>query len=132
MVQNVRYLNGLPSHKTIPFEYRTSILSGIQVLGIQLVTAQRIQIIWQTDFGYLNARQVHSKKVNIILNVVLWFQINDNDLISYRQSLTRLPSSRPVKAVFSDFQKYSKKNCPELKVKATTKFIEKVFNRWRL
>ena len=71
MVQNVRYLNGLPSHKTIPFEYRTSILSGIQVLGIQLVTAQRIQIIWQTDFGYLNARQVHSKKVNIILNVVL-------------------------------------------------------------
>ena len=38
MVQNVRYTNGLPSHMILPFEYRTPILSGIQVFGIQMVT----------------------------------------------------------------------------------------------
>ena len=38
MVQNVRYLNGPPSHVTLPFEYRTPTLSGIQVFGIQMVT----------------------------------------------------------------------------------------------
>ena len=27
MVQNVRYLNGLPSHVTLPFEYQTPTLS---------------------------------------------------------------------------------------------------------
>ena len=76
------------------------------------------------------SKKKSAKKFNLKLSSrLLYFLINDNDLISYRQSLTRLPSSRPVKAVFSDFQKYSKKNCPELKVKATTKFIEKVFNR---
>ena len=31
MVQNVRYLNGLPSHITLPFVYQTLLLSGIQV-----------------------------------------------------------------------------------------------------
>ena len=31
IVQNVWYLNGLPSHVTLPFEYRTPILSGIQM-----------------------------------------------------------------------------------------------------
>ena len=41
MVQNVRYSNGPPSHVTLPFEYRTPILPGIQmnlVFGIQMVT----------------------------------------------------------------------------------------------
>ena len=31
MVQNVQYLNGPPSHVTLPFEYLTPILSGIQM-----------------------------------------------------------------------------------------------------
>ena len=31
MVQNVRYLNGPPSHVASPFEYRTQILSSIQM-----------------------------------------------------------------------------------------------------
>ena len=35
MVQNVLYLNGLPSHMTIWLQ--TSILSGTQVFGIQMV-----------------------------------------------------------------------------------------------
>ena len=30
-VQNVQYSNGPPSHMTLPFEYRTSILSSIQM-----------------------------------------------------------------------------------------------------
>ena len=38
LVQNVCYSNGLSSHVTLPFEYRTPILSGIQVFGIQMVT----------------------------------------------------------------------------------------------
>ena len=38
MVPNVGYSNSPPSHVTLPFEYRTPILSGIQVLGIQMVT----------------------------------------------------------------------------------------------
>ena len=32
MVSNVRCSNGPPSHVTLPFEYQTSILSGIQVI----------------------------------------------------------------------------------------------------
>ena len=39
MVKTVRYSNGLPSHATLPFEYRTTILSGIQLFRIQTVTA---------------------------------------------------------------------------------------------
>ena len=31
MVQNVRYLNGPPGHTTLPFDYRTPILSSIQM-----------------------------------------------------------------------------------------------------
>ena len=31
MVQNVLYLNGLPSHVNLPFEYRTPLLSGNQM-----------------------------------------------------------------------------------------------------
>ena len=31
MVQNVQYSNGPPSHMTFPFEYRTHIMSGIQM-----------------------------------------------------------------------------------------------------
>ena len=38
MVQNVRYSNGPPSLMTLPFEYLTTKLSGIQVFGIQMVT----------------------------------------------------------------------------------------------
>ena len=38
MVQNVKYFNGPPSHVTLPFEYRTPILSGIHMFGIQMVT----------------------------------------------------------------------------------------------
>ena len=38
MVQNVRYLNGLLSHVTLPFEYRTPMLWGIQMLVTQMVT----------------------------------------------------------------------------------------------
>ena len=32
IIQSVQYLNGLPSHKTLPFEYRIPILSGIQMI----------------------------------------------------------------------------------------------------
>ena len=42
MVQNVWYSNGLPSHMTLPFEYRTPILSVNQVMGIQMVTVFRL------------------------------------------------------------------------------------------
>ena len=38
MVQNFWYLNGPPSHMTLPFEYQTPILSSIQVFGIQMDT----------------------------------------------------------------------------------------------
>ena len=41
MVQNVRYSNGPPSHMTLPFEYRTPVLSSIQVFSIQMVTVVR-------------------------------------------------------------------------------------------
>ena len=44
MVQIVWYLNGLPSHVTLPFEYCTPILSGIQVFSIQMVTVYRSQL----------------------------------------------------------------------------------------
>ena len=40
MVQNAWYSNGPPSHLALPFEYQTSILSGISmnpVFGIQMV-----------------------------------------------------------------------------------------------
>ena len=43
MVQNVQYSNGWPSHMTLPFEYRTLILSGIQLSGIQMVTVYHIR-----------------------------------------------------------------------------------------
>ena len=36
-VQNVWYSNGPPSRMNLPFEYRTPILSGIQVFSIQMV-----------------------------------------------------------------------------------------------
>ena len=39
MVQNVRYLNGLPSHVTLPFEYRTPFL-------------YTVQMIWYSDVQY--------------------------------------------------------------------------------
>ena len=42
MVQNVRYLNGLPSHVTITFKYQTFILKGFQVLGIHMATVSQI------------------------------------------------------------------------------------------
>ena len=42
MVQNVQYLNGRPRHVTLPFEYWTPILSGIQVSSIQIVTLVRL------------------------------------------------------------------------------------------
>ena len=39
MVKNVWYYsNGPPNHMTLPFEYRTPILPGIQVFDIQMVT----------------------------------------------------------------------------------------------
>ena len=38
MVQNVCYYNGPPSHVILSFEYRTTILSCIQVLSSQMVT----------------------------------------------------------------------------------------------
>ena len=38
MVQHVWYLNGSPSHMTLPFEYWTPTLSGIQVFSIQMIT----------------------------------------------------------------------------------------------
>ena len=31
MVQNIQYLNGLPSHVNLPFEYQIPILFGIQI-----------------------------------------------------------------------------------------------------
>ena len=38
MVYIVQYSNGLPSHVTLPLEYRAPILSGIQVFCIQMIT----------------------------------------------------------------------------------------------
>ena len=38
MVQNVQNSNGPPSHMALPFEYRTLILSCIQVFDNQMVT----------------------------------------------------------------------------------------------
>ena len=38
MVQNDWYLNGPPSHMTLPLEYRTPLLPGIQMFGILMVT----------------------------------------------------------------------------------------------
>ena len=34
MVQNVRYSNGLQSQVTLPFEYQTLLLSGIQMVTV--------------------------------------------------------------------------------------------------
>ena len=34
MVQNVRYSNGQPSHVTLPFEYHTPIMYGIQMATV--------------------------------------------------------------------------------------------------
>ena len=45
LVQNVLYSNGPPSHVTLPCEYRTPILSGIQVFGIQIVTVFKLGLI---------------------------------------------------------------------------------------
>ena len=41
---NVKYLNSSPSHTTLPFEYRTPKLSGIQVFGIQSIT-----VVWNLN-----------------------------------------------------------------------------------
>ena len=38
MVQNVQYSNGRPSRVTLPLEYQTPKVSGIQLSGIQMVT----------------------------------------------------------------------------------------------
>ena len=38
MVQNVWYLNGPPSYVTLPFEYRTPILFGIQMVTVYLLS----------------------------------------------------------------------------------------------
>ena len=40
MVQSVWYLNGPPSHVTLPFEYLTPLLPGIHVFSIQMVTVK--------------------------------------------------------------------------------------------
>ena len=39
MVVNVRYSNGQPSHITLPFEYRTPILSSIQMVTVLIMLA---------------------------------------------------------------------------------------------
>ena len=55
MVQNVCYLNGPPSHAILPFENRTSILSGIQVFGIQMVTVCGMGdhiLTWSNKYEY--------------------------------------------------------------------------------
>ena len=36
MVQNDQYLNGPPRHVTLSFDYRTPILSGIQMVTVSL------------------------------------------------------------------------------------------------
>ena len=43
------YLNVLPSHVTLPFEYQTPKLSGIQVFGIQIVTVlvQKLIVVFE-------------------------------------------------------------------------------------
>ena len=59
MVQNVHYLNGLPSQVTLPFEYRTPILSSIQmnlVFGIQMVTV--FYFVMSNDLAYVPAEQM--------------------------------------------------------------------------
>ena len=47
MVQNVYYSNGLPSHMTFPFEFRTPILSGIQMN--QVVTVVSSPLYWDLE-----------------------------------------------------------------------------------
>ena len=51
MVQNVPYWNGPPSHMTLPFEYQTSLLSGIRVFSIQIVTVYIFDLIDQINLG---------------------------------------------------------------------------------
>ena len=80
MVQNVHYLNGLPSQVTLPFEYRTPILSSIQmnlVFGIQMVTvfinvqACRIQI------SPVRVRTYHDYEDNKITSIWLTLSVEN-------------------------------------------------------
>ena len=50
MVQNVWYLNGLPSHVTLPFEYRKPILSSIQVFSIQRLLYKIMHLKWGSEY----------------------------------------------------------------------------------
>ena len=45
MVQNVRYMNGPPSHVTLPFEYQTSCVQYSDESGIQVSTNRYLFLI---------------------------------------------------------------------------------------
>ena len=53
IVQNVWFSNGLPSHVTLPFEYRTPTLSGIQVFSILMVT-----VVWYSNGTFVSCIQM--------------------------------------------------------------------------
>ena len=71
MVQNVRYSNGPPSHVTLPFEYRTPILSVIQMNpGFRWLLYHLFDlticikfIIYLQDSSHYTIPKAHQKKV---------------------------------------------------------------------
>ena len=64
MVQNVRYLNGLPSHVTLPFEYLTPILSSIQVFGIQMVTVHYSFPEMKKQYNFVKSDETTSNELS--------------------------------------------------------------------
>ena len=52
MVQNVLYLSGPPSHVTLPFEYSTPILSGIQMNPVFMSSVFRWLLYFITFLRY--------------------------------------------------------------------------------
>ena len=81
MVQNVRYLNGPPSHATLPFEYWTLILSGIQVFGIQMVTVLLLKCLNVMIWRYLERDFIESICFEVVYqmtNKIIWHQHQGN------------------------------------------------------
>ena len=65
MVQNVRYLNGPQIPVTLPFEYWTPILSGIQMFGIQMFSVYN-SVVYHVNRKYLLATQEQYKYQSIL------------------------------------------------------------------
>ena len=57
---------------------------------------------------------------------LIFFQINDHDMIHYRNSLCRLPASTTVRTILDDFVK---KNSPKIITEQTVNFLIGCFDR---